>query len=51
MMMNNSKGKRFPSEFKAEAIRLLLTSGKTQEQLGKELGVSGVTLAALSQIS
>jgi transposase len=44
MTSSNNKGKRFPVEFKAEAIRLLLTSGKSQEQLGKELGVSGVSL-------
>jgi transposase len=44
MMSNNGKGKRFPAEFKAEAVRLLLTSGKSHEQLGKELGVSGVSL-------
>ena len=39
-----SKSKRYPVEFKAEAVRLLLTSGKSQVQLGKELGVSGVSL-------
>src|ERR1700721_1304326 len=44
MTISNSKGKRFPVEFKAEAVRLLLLSGKSQEQLGKELGVSGVSL-------
>ena len=43
-MNNSNKGKRYPNEFKAEAIRLLPTSGKSQEQLGRELGVSGVTL-------
>ena len=43
-MNSNNKGKRFPTEFKTEAVRLLLTSGKTQEQMGRELGVSGVSL-------
>ena len=27
-------------EFKKEAVRLLLTSGKTQRQIAKELGIS-----------
>ena len=42
--MSSKKGKRYPTAFKAEAVRLLLTSGKSQEQLGKELGVSAVSL-------
>lgn len=42
--MSSSKSKRYPTAFKAEAVRLLLTSGKSQEQLGKELGVSAVSL-------
>ncbi len=43
-MSDDKKGKRYPVEFKAEAVRLLLTSGKSQLQLGKELGVPGPTL-------
>jgi len=30
--------KRCSQEFKAEAVRLLLTSGETAEDLGRELG-------------
>ena len=37
--------KRYSQEFKEEAVRLLLTSGKTAKQLGKELGVTGMSLA------
>jgi hypothetical protein len=36
---------RYSKEFKEEAVRLLLTSGKTAEQLGRELGVTGQSLA------
>ena len=36
--------KRFSREFKEEAVRLLLTSGKTAEGLGRELGVTGASL-------
>lgn len=42
--MKDNRSKRYPVEFKAEAVRLLLTSGKSQLQLGKELGVAGPTL-------
>lgn len=38
-------GNRYSQEFKQEAVRLLLTSGKTAKQLGQELGVTGVSLA------
>jgi len=38
-------GNRYSKEFKQEAVRLLLTSGKTAKQLGQELGVTGVSLA------
>src|SRR6516165_10860335 len=31
-------------EFKQEAVRLLMTSGKTSAELGRELGVTGMTL-------
>jgi transposase len=37
--------KRYSKEFKQEAVRLLLTSGKSANQLGKELGVTGMSLA------
>jgi transposase len=36
--------KRYGMEFKQEAVRLLMTSGKTAAQLGRELGVTGMTL-------
>ncbi|MGP8199239.1 MAG: transposase, partial [Limisphaerales bacterium] len=32
-------------EFKEEAVRLLATSGKTAKELGRELGVTGMSLA------
>ena len=38
-------GNRYSKEFKQEAVRLLLTSGKSAQQLGRELGVSGMSLA------
>jgi transposase len=37
--------KRYSKEFKQEAVRLLMTSGKPAHQLGKELGVTGMSLA------
>jgi transposase len=37
--------KRYSKEFKEEAVRLLVTSGKPAAQLGKELGVTGMSLA------
>jgi transposase len=42
-MMNN-RNKRYSREFKEEAVRLLLTGAKSQEQLARELGVSDVSL-------
>lgn len=36
---------RYSKEFKQEAVRLLMTSGKTAAQLGRELGVTGMSLA------
>jgi transposase len=36
---------RYSKEFKEEAVRLLLTSGKTAKDLGRELGVTGTSLA------
>jgi transposase len=41
----SKNGNRYSKEFKQEAVRLLLTSGKTAEQLGRELGVTGMSLA------
>ena len=43
--MSKKHGNRYSQEFKQEAVRLLLTSGKTAKQLGQELGVSGMSLA------
>jgi transposase len=37
--------KRYSKEFKEEAVRLLLTGEKTAAQLGRELGVTGMSLA------
>lgn len=36
--------KRFTQEFKEEAIRLVLTSGRTQAQVARDLGVGHTTL-------
>jgi transposase len=44
-MKKSKYGNRYPRAFKAEAVRLLLTSGKTAKELGLELGVSGQSLA------
>ena len=44
-MMSKKHGNRYSQEFKQEAVRLLLTSGKTAKQLGQELGVTGQSLA------
>jgi transposase len=43
--MSEKHGNRYSQEFKQEAVRLLLTSGKTAKQLGRELGVTGQSLA------
>lgn len=37
--------KRYGEEFQREAVRLYLTSGKTQTALAKELGISTATLS------
>lgn len=42
-MMTN-QNKKYTREFKQEAVRLLLTGDKSAAQLGRELGVSGVSL-------
>jgi transposase len=44
MKMSNYAN-RYRREFKEEAVRLLLTSGKTAQELGRELGVTGRSLA------
>jgi len=41
--MSKKHGNRYSQEFKQEAVRLLLISGKTAKQLGQELGVTGQT--------
>jgi len=38
------KGKRFPPEFRAEAVRLYRMSGQTQTAVARELGVSSKTI-------
>src|SRR5271165_1184735 len=43
--MKSNTGKRYRRDFKREAVRLLLTSGKTAKELGQELGVTGTSLA------
>jgi transposase len=43
--MSKKHGNRYSWEFKQEAVRLLLTSGKTAKELGRELGVTGMSLA------
>ena len=42
--MSSNHAKRYTREFKQEAVRLLMTSGKTAAQLGRELGVSKMSL-------
>jgi transposase len=42
--MSNRLGKRYTKEFKEEAVRLLLSSGKPAQQLARDLGVSDVAL-------
>lgn len=43
--MSKKHGNRYSRQFKEEAVRLLVTSGKTAQDLGRELGVSGMSLA------
>ena len=42
-MMGNS-GKKYTREFKEEAVRLLVTSGKPAKELARELGTTDVSL-------
>ena len=44
--MSKKHGNRYSKQFKEEAVRLLLTSGKTAKELGRELGVTGTSLAS-----
>jgi transposase len=43
MTMSN-RGKRYTRQFKEEAVRLLLTGDKSAKELGRELGVTDVSL-------
>jgi transposase len=43
--MSKKHGNRYSREFKAEAVRLLATSGKNAKQLARELGTTGTSLA------
>jgi len=47
--MSNQFGKRYTKEFKAEAVRLLLTSGLPVQRVAQDLGVSDVALAQWKQ--
>ena len=47
--MHKGSGERYDVEFKQEAVRLLLTSGKTASQLARELGVSSWSLGRWKQ--
>jgi transposase len=42
--MSSNHAKRYSKEFKQEAVRLMLTSDKTAAELGRELGVSKMTM-------
>lgn len=42
--MMTKRNKRYTQQFKEEAVRLLLTADKSAAQLGRELGVTGVSL-------
>ena len=48
-MSKSRSGKRYDAEFKQEAVRLLLSSGKTATQLASELGVSSWSLSQWKQ--
>lgn len=40
-----AKGKRFPPEFREEAVRLYRMSGRTQAEVARELGISPKTIS------
>jgi transposase len=44
-MMSSQTSKRYTKEFKEEAVRLLLTSGKSLKVLAEELGTSDTSLS------
>ncbi len=48
-MSRSRSGKRYDAEFKQEAVRLLLSSGKPASQLAHELGVSSWSLSQWKQ--
>ena len=48
-MSTRGSGERYDAEFKQEAVRLLLGSGKTATQLAGELGVSSWSLGQWKQ--
>lgn len=48
-MSTRGSGARYDAQFKQEAVRLLLTSGKTLTQLARELGVSSWSLSRWKQ--
>lgn len=48
-MFRRGSGERYDAEFKREAVRLLLKSGKTAPQLSRELGVSAWSLSRWKQ--
>lgn len=48
-MSTRGSGARYDAEYKQEAVRLLLTSGKTLTPLARELGVSSWSLSRWKQ--
>ncbi len=48
-MSKRGSKEHYDAEFKREAVRLLLTSGKTATQLARELGVSSWSLSQWKQ--
>ena len=48
-MSKRGSREHYDAEFKREAVRLLLTSGKTATQLARELGVSSWSLGRWKQ--
>ena len=43
--MNNKVGRRFPLEFKLEAVKLVTEQGYTQSKAGETLGISSKNLS------